>query len=72
MSRAKRSDNLIQTDGEHGRDDALYETLKRLGYAPKRAEYMAYGSPYGNNRKAMKRWLMEQKKKSGENSHDTN
>jgi len=68
MSRDKTLENLVETDGEHERDASLYETLKGLGYAPKRAEYMANGSPYGNNRKAMKRWHMEQKKKSGGNS----
>jgi len=60
MSRDKRLEQLIADNSGAG-DVSLYEELKKHGYAPNRARYIAEGSPYGNNRKSMKRWLLEQK-----------
>jgi len=51
-------------DGLNNREQSRFEELRRLGYSPKRAIYMAVGSPYGKNRKAMKRWDRENKVKS--------
>jgi hypothetical protein len=38
-----------------------YEELRKIGYAPKRAIYIAVGEPYGKSRKSMKKWLRENK-----------
>jgi hypothetical protein len=40
-----------------------FEEQRKLGYSLKRALYIAAGSPYGRNRKSMKKWLRENKEK---------
>lgn len=52
-------------EGEsNSHEQRRFEELRRLGYSPKRALYIAMGSPYGKNRKAMKRWLRENGRKA--------
>jgi hypothetical protein len=69
MSRDKRLEELLKTFEDQADGASLYEMIKSFGYAPNRAKYIASGSPYGNSRKGMKRWLLEQKRSGGNTRH---
>jgi len=51
------------TNDQHDHNERRFEELRKIGYSPKRALYIAAGSPYGKNRKCMKKWLRENKQK---------
>jgi hypothetical protein len=55
--------NNAANDQPNHNQKRRYEELRKIGYSPKRALYIAAGSPYGKNRKSMKKWLRENRPK---------
>jgi hypothetical protein len=51
--------NNLGNNWQNSFNERRYEELRALGDSPNRALYKACGSPYGKNRKCMKKWLRE-------------